>query len=453
MAVVQKAILNTTGPLCSLHDTLSSGNQVPAEGIKCIVEKTWCLLGSANHQLSVLRRKKVLTNINKEKIILADQPLPNAKRFLFGEDFPSVVSKQAERSRGLGKNLSNAQKPKQSFQKSGITKDRQRPKTTGNFSKYQINQPKKLSVLSPQQGLLKPRLNNYLERWKEITSDPEILHVVSGCQIPFHSVPVQLHFPVPKCSDLTVPLVYAEVNKLLSIGNTLFKKKFLQQTVPRPKKGGKLPSSDRPQPAQQVCRELPFSNGEHFLSEDTSKKGRLYDMHRPKGCISLCPRTQVLTKVPVFPVEKHLLCLPRPAIWAKYCSQGIYKANKTHSSLLAEKRYSNNRIPGRLPNPELLHKRVESKHSTNTRSSAVARFHHKLGEVHASSYSLIDISGPLHRFADNVAQSPWEKDPKHTEQSLSVSLIRNPTLSARKVASLIATLEAARPAIWQAPLH
>ena len=51
-------------------------------------------------------------------------------------------------------------------------------------------------------------------------------------------------------------------------GNTLFKRKFLQQTVPRPKKAGNLLSSDRPQPAQQVCRELSFSNGEHFLSED-----------------------------------------------------------------------------------------------------------------------------------------------------------------------------------------
>ena len=96
MAVVQRALLNTTGPLCSLHDTLSSGNQVPEELIKCIVEQTLCLPGSANHQLSVLRRKKVLANINKEKISLADQPLPYPKHFLFGEDFPSVASKQAE---------------------------------------------------------------------------------------------------------------------------------------------------------------------------------------------------------------------------------------------------------------------------------------------------------------------------------------------------------------------
>ena len=36
-------------------------------------------------------------------------------------------------------------------------------------------------------------------------------------------------------------------------------------------------------------------------------------------------------------------------------------------------------------------------------------------------------------------------------QSKCQSLIRNPTSSAREVASLIGTLEAARPAIWQAP--
>ena len=53
----------------------------------------------------------------------------------------------------------------------------------------------------------------------------------------------------------------------------------------------------------------------------------------------------------------------------------------------------------------LLHKRVKSKYSANTRPSA-----------HPSSHSVINISGPLHRFTDNVTQSPREKDPEHTEQ-------------------------------------
>ena len=91
MAVVQRALLNTTGALCSVHDVLSSGTSLPPEEIKCIVEQSLCLLGSANRQLSVLRRKKVLANINKEKINLADQPLPNAKGFCLGRTSPLCV--------------------------------------------------------------------------------------------------------------------------------------------------------------------------------------------------------------------------------------------------------------------------------------------------------------------------------------------------------------------------
>lgn len=99
-----------------------------------IVDQTLCLLPCFS-QPSVLRRKKVLAIINKEKVSLANQPLLNAKRFLIGEDFPSLASKQEELSRGLANNLSNAQKPKQTFQTSVTTKERQRPKTTDNFSK------------------------------------------------------------------------------------------------------------------------------------------------------------------------------------------------------------------------------------------------------------------------------------------------------------------------------
>ncbi len=161
------------------------------------------------------------------------------------------------------------------------------------------------------------------------TSDPENLNVVSGYQIPFHSVPVQLHVPVTKCSDLTVPLVNAEVNKLLSMGAikeiSFSKDNFYSRLFLLPKKRN-LPPGNRPEPSEQIHKELPFPNGKHFLSEDTSQKGRPYDMHRPKGCISLRPRTRVLTKLSMFPTEKQVLYIPRPSIWSKYSSQGINKA-------------------------------------------------------------------------------------------------------------------------------
>ncbi|CAB4016146.1 Hypothetical predicted protein [Paramuricea clavata] len=105
LAVVQRAMLNITGPLCTLHDRLENNLPVSPTELKLLVEQSLCLVGSANSQLSVLRRKKVLASINKSKIDLANQPLPNAQRWLFGDDFPSIASKEAELSRGLAKNL------------------------------------------------------------------------------------------------------------------------------------------------------------------------------------------------------------------------------------------------------------------------------------------------------------------------------------------------------------
>ena len=69
-----------------------------------------CLLGSVNCQFSTLRKKEVLV-LNKDRIELAVQSLPNAKRVLFGEDFPSIASKQDDLSRSFAKNLGWASRP------------------------------------------------------------------------------------------------------------------------------------------------------------------------------------------------------------------------------------------------------------------------------------------------------------------------------------------------------
>ena len=44
--------------------------------------------------------------INKAKINLGELRFPNAKKLLFGDDFPSLASKQADLSHGLSKTLS-----------------------------------------------------------------------------------------------------------------------------------------------------------------------------------------------------------------------------------------------------------------------------------------------------------------------------------------------------------
>ena len=71
-------------------------------------------------------------------------------------------------------------------------------------------------------------------------------------------------------------------------GNTLFKRKFLQQTVPCPKKGGNLPSSDRPQLAQQSLSQTQVkyhcmpSHGQHYsCCPRKQQRGNLFPSASP----------------------------------------------------------------------------------------------------------------------------------------------------------------------------
>ena len=57
---VQRSVLDATGPLCCLHDALESNDNINVSNkdVKFMLEQALCLLGSANYQISVLRRKK-----------------------------------------------------------------------------------------------------------------------------------------------------------------------------------------------------------------------------------------------------------------------------------------------------------------------------------------------------------------------------------------------------------
>ena len=59
---------------------------------------------------------------HKDKIGLADQPLPNANRLFFGDDFPIIASKQADLSTGLAKNLGAASRPAKRPRLAGLTR-------------------------------------------------------------------------------------------------------------------------------------------------------------------------------------------------------------------------------------------------------------------------------------------------------------------------------------------
>ena len=112
LASEQRSMLNITGPLCCLHGAICSDQDVSKDDIKSMLEQSLCLLGSANFQFSALRRKKILVAINKDaRLAWLTSLSPMLSDCFFGEDFPSIASKQADLSRGLAKNLGAASRP------------------------------------------------------------------------------------------------------------------------------------------------------------------------------------------------------------------------------------------------------------------------------------------------------------------------------------------------------
>ena len=88
MFTLQRALLNSTAPLCGLHDCIENGSAPSYEEIKLALEQALCLLGSANTHLSILQRQGVLASINKSRINLAELPLPNASLGFLEMIFP-----------------------------------------------------------------------------------------------------------------------------------------------------------------------------------------------------------------------------------------------------------------------------------------------------------------------------------------------------------------------------
>ena len=74
--------------------------------------------------------------INKDQISLADQSLPNAKRLLFGDKFPSIASKQADLSRAFAMNLGAVSRPAKRPHSGSSHPPNKEKSFAGSYSKY-----------------------------------------------------------------------------------------------------------------------------------------------------------------------------------------------------------------------------------------------------------------------------------------------------------------------------
>ena len=130
---------------------------------------------------------------------------------------------------------------------------------------------------------------------------------MSGYQIPVHSVPVSVTRSCYKTLSNSSPCKcrseQAPVN-MGNKGNTLFKRKVIQQTIPGPEKGGILPPCNRRQLAQQLCRERPFSMENISCLKTLLRRGDFVTCIDPKDAY-LSVHVPKSSKVPVFPVRNR----------------------------------------------------------------------------------------------------------------------------------------------------
>ena len=278
---------------------------------------------------------------------------------------------------------------------------------------------------------------------------------MSGYQIPFHSVPVQLHVPVTKSSDLTVPLVDAEVNKLLSIGAIkaipFSKENFYSRLFLVPKKEGPY------RPVNDLSRLNKFIENSHFQMKNISY---LKTLLRRRDFMTSIDLKDAYLSVHVHKSSQKYLCFQgRNRCYAFLgLPFGLNTAPRVFTELLkpvaAYWRKRGIRIIVYLDDFLILGSSIEdSKVNTQLTLDLLQWLGFTINWeksllVPTQSLTFLGLS------IDSQTMSLSLPEKKVLDiQNKCQSLIRNPTTSARAVASLIGTLEAARPAIWQAPLH
>ena len=101
---VQYTFVNVTGLLCGLHECIENYSNPSYEEIKVALESSLPFrLSQCSAVYLNQTETEFLAAIIRSRINLAELPLPNAKSWLFGDDFPTLASNQAELSRGLMK--------------------------------------------------------------------------------------------------------------------------------------------------------------------------------------------------------------------------------------------------------------------------------------------------------------------------------------------------------------
>ena len=282
-----------------------------------------------------------------------------------------------------------------------------------------------------------------------------MLSIVKGCQIDFHSTPVQSCRPVTRASFSETQLIDAEFQELL-------KKGAIQKSVPqtRPfttvyfllKERGHLPARDRVEFIKPFCSPRSFSDRGAPLFKDPSKERGLHDKYRSRRHIFFRSNSQILSKVSSFHLRhKHYTFLGLPFVLSS-APRIFTKLLKPVAAFLRKQGY---RIVIYLDDVLLL--LASSKEEALRLTQMSLSLLQSLGFLinwTKSTLSPVQSITDLGFVISSVNMTIYLPKAKvQRVYAVCNNSLSQPKMSRRQLASLLGTLASCRLAIWVALLH
>ena len=235
VANVQQMLMSASYPLLQLWNKIISQEEdfeFEAEELLKGIQQSLCAIGSSFQSLNTHRRRRFKGCLAKDFSSLTDSDSDEGlSPFLFGSNLAEKIKSQTEinsLSRKIVVSPPNpAYKPRAQMsrgKKKVYLRKRgysgRRGARQGDRSRSQSQKEIKSSQTQTKFSEIPafPRTHLFMDSWKEITGDQEILSLVQGCKVKFKSMPIQSNPPLPFSMSKEEMLVDLEVQNLLAKG-------------------------------------------------------------------------------------------------------------------------------------------------------------------------------------------------------------------------------------------
>ena len=201
-----------------------------------------------------------------------------------------------------------------------------------------------------QPGRLAGRLDHFVQNWRLISSDPDVLAAVVGYNFEFTTFPVQtgpppvLQFPRSDSAKLETEIQSLQQKGALTQvqpeADQILSNLFLVSKRDAP--------SDQPQGFEKFSPLHSFQDGGYPSPARSGSTGTLAGKNRPEGRLFCNTDLEGSPEVSPFLLEGHTSGICLFSVWSSARTEIVHQNSKARRCLASPGRYSIDNLPGRL---------------------------------------------------------------------------------------------------------